>query len=296
MQFGLEPGDDVPDLSVDPEELVLSAMNPTDVTRSYFITVGHPIRTNDETTSLTRDCWTLVAVLGPRTIMDLCEIVLDDAFDDVGDGDDDDEGGGGELRISSDIKDLEAPCCNPAGSNAAGAGAGAGAGVLDGGAPLKSYPFPLRGGPFLCSQGFGGCFTHFYPGTQHAIDFECAVGTEVLAVGSGVVLEARDSNKESGIDVANLFRWNSVMLQLDDGVFVEYVHIQHGSCKVKEGDRVVAGQVLCESGDVGFCPTPHLHLQMHGSGAKDSPTIPFALEGPEGTEPYVATAGEWYPK
>lgn len=291
----------MPDLSVDPEELVLSAMNPTDITRSYFITVGHPIRTNTGRTSTTRECWTLVAVLAPRTIMDLCQIVLDDCTEEGGN---DEDGGGGELRISSDIKDLGIPCHHsvPGAAGAAGAADAAGSGGaappvdVANVTPTRSYPFPLRGGPFLCSQGFGGSFTHFYPGTQHAVDFECAVGTDVLAIGPGLILETRDDNTDTGIDVANLFRWNSVMLQLDDGAYVEYVHIRHASCKVKEGDRVVAGQVLCESGDVGFCPTPHLHLQMHGSGAKDSPTIPFALNGPPGAPSYIPIAGEWYPK
>jgi murein DD-endopeptidase MepM/ murein hydrolase activator NlpD len=243
--------------------------------------------------------------------MDLCEIVLDE--------EDEDDENAGELRISSDVKDVEpepapvpapapAPAPEPAvdsngGSSSGSAAVGAGVDGAAGGAAEavaisaagRIYPFPLRGGPFLCSQGFGGAFTHFYPGTQHAIDFECAVGTLVLAVGAGVVTETSEDNTETGIHVHNLFKWNSVMLHLDDGMFVEYVHIQHKSCRVKPGDRVVKGQVLCESGDVGFCPTPHLHLQMHGSGARDAPTVPFALEGPDGGPPYIPVAGIFYP-
>jgi murein DD-endopeptidase MepM/ murein hydrolase activator NlpD len=37
---------------------------------------------------------------------------------------------------------------------------------------------------------------------------------------------------------------------------------QTGSATVKVGDRVQEGQVICLSGDVGFCPTPHLHIQV----------------------------------
>ena len=34
-----------------------------------------------------------------------------------------------------------------------------------------TYAFPLGGaGPYLCSQGACGQFTHFYPATLHAID------------------------------------------------------------------------------------------------------------------------------
>ena len=56
-----------------------------------------------------------------------------------------------------------------------------------------------------------------------------------------------------GIAVANLFRWNSLLLQLDaravgsgggeeekidDDCFVEYVHVAAGSAVVKAGQRV----------------------------------------------------------
>lgn len=44
--------------------------------------------------------------------------------------------------------------------------------------------------------------------------------------------------------------------------YVDYVHIGAGSVLVKEGERVTQGQVLCRSGDVGFCPAPHLHIQV----------------------------------
>ena len=67
--------------------------------------------------------------------------------------------------------------------------------------------------PFRCSQGAGGAFTHFYPGTMHAVDLECPVGTPVLAVGDGVVAEVKHDSHSSGIHVANLFEWNSIMVQ-----------------------------------------------------------------------------------
>lgn len=85
------------------------------------------------------------------------------------------------------------------------------------------------------------------------------------------------------------------MLKLDDGNFVEYVHIEAGtnfstqsrdltpgSVELKEGDRVEEGQAVCRSGAVGFCPQPHLHIQMHASSADSAPTIPFAFRSPSG--------------
>jgi len=63
--------------------------------------------------------------------------------------------------------------------------------------------------------------------------------------------------------VQNLFQWNSVLVEMAGGVLVEYVHIKAHSARVKEGDKVLRGDVVCETGDVGFCPRPHLHIQMH---------------------------------
>ena len=52
---------------------------------------------------------------------------------------------------------------------------------------LYAFPLPQEGGPYLCSQGAGGHFTHGFAETLHALDLQCAVGTPVLAVGAGVV-------------------------------------------------------------------------------------------------------------
>ena len=128
--------------------------------------------------------------------------------------------------------------------------------------------------------------------TLYALDLQCAVGTPVLAIADGKVEKieqqrfgggapahrSQTTRRRSarrvqltrecifpGIHVTSLFKWNSIMLALADGRFAEYVHIRGGSAVVAVGQRVVAGQQLCESGDVGFCPTPHLHLQLHDS-------------------------------
>ena len=50
--------------------------------------------------------------------------------------------------------------------------------------------FPLQICPVLCTQGFNGELTHFQLGTYHAIDFACAIGTNILAVADAVVISA----------------------------------------------------------------------------------------------------------
>jgi biotin carboxyl carrier protein len=233
-----------------------------------------------------------------------------------------------------------------------------------------AFPFPLGGaGPFLCSQGACGCFTHFYSGTMHAIDLSCPVGTPVLAVGAGTIVEVKDSTNVSGIHASHLFEWNSIMLRVDEHdentktkkkrkngggggggggsevasslpasvmvagppsapsnqnqkssgvaapappaaylaakeeaeteqeaapIYVEYVHIASGSAVVKVGDVVRQGDLLCRSGDVGFCPTPHLHIQVHRDARQDAPTAPFCFFCKDQDTTYVPSAGRWY--
>ena len=114
----------------------------------------------------------------------------------------------------------------------------------------------------------------------------------------------------SGISVLNLYKWNSITLRLTDGAVAEYVHILHDSVQVSVGDAVSEGQLLCRSGQAGFCPTPHLHLQVHDSDAPDAPTVPFSFlkskgstsssqtETPQTCKSLAQTfrpqAGKWY--
>lgn len=65
---------------------------------------------------------------------------------------------------------------------------------------------------FMFQQGAGGSFTHFYPGTHHAVDLECPEGTPVLAMASGVAKEVRQANTAGGIHARGLFDWNSVRI------------------------------------------------------------------------------------
>ena len=163
-------------------------------------------------------------------------------------------------------------------------------------APSESYHFPLEAaaGPYLCTQGAGGLLSHYaHASTFYAVDFRCSVGTPVLALADGVVHALSLDEHEGNVHVSSLFKWNAVVLRLDDGAIVEYVHVARDSAEVRAGDRVRAGDVLCRSGAVGFCPEPHLHLELHLSDAKDAPSVPFCLRR-QGAPPAVPKAGEWW--
>lgn len=269
----------VPELSVDPETLLLSAINTSTRYKTFFISFPYtavgkrdqPLRKGQYVSENgdTRQITTLVLILEPHQVMDLCMIDYD---------------GTGELELSSDIKEL------PEGWNFS---------CLENKSdeePIGPYLFPIGGNKKVyCSQGVNGAFTHFYPQTRYAVDLACSIGTEILAVADGIVLEVNQSNVVSGIHVDNLFKWNSIMLQLDDGNFVEYVHIQTNSALVKKGDHVKEGQVICKAGNIGFCPSPHLHIQFHKSQELNAPTVPFTFKTPNSSgKPFCPLAGKLY--
>ena len=139
-----------------------------------------------------------------------------------------------------------------------------------------------------------------------------------MAVGAGTVVEVSQENTLTGVAVSNLFKWNSVMIQLDTegtnagagvgtdakgesgesssggDLFVEYVHIKAGSARVEVGDRVNLGDVVCESGGVGFSPEPHLHFTAFRSREPTAPTTRVKFHAAGGGAPYVPTAGTYY--
>lgn len=157
------------------------------------------------------------------------------------------------------------------------------------------FPLPSTSGPYLCTQGFGGYLTHFFAESYHAIDLRCTVGTLVLCGGDGVVKEVRQSHKCGGISCRNLQVWNSVSVLLTGcGVIVEYLHIAHGSACVAPGDAVRKGQVLCATGDIGFAPEPHIHIELHSADDPDGPSLPLRFASCSMAGSFVPVAGRWY--
>ena len=194
--LGLRPDEDPPDLSLDPEEALLSVVNTSrTLDKAFFITIYHPAVNGLEEdmafgTQRAGDgheapCITLVLVVRPRQIMDVCWLELPKGKKGKAKGKKKGKGGAGpgpQPQLRSIVNDV-LPHPDPRG--------------LDEGLVL---PFPLGGpGPFLCSQAAFGKFTHFYPNTLHAVDLQCPVGTPVLAVGDAVVVGVEQTETVGGI-------------------------------------------------------------------------------------------------
>ena len=256
--LGCEPLDsddeDMPDIMIDPGDGCFSFVNTSDVSKTFYATIGdcRKIVNSDacDILALNVQEWgikyvTFVALVHARSMLHLCTLV---DFQSV--------------SVASDIQDYLVTV-----------------------RPADCYSlecFPLLGTEFACTQSEGGLLTHFaHPSTFFAVDFRCPIGTEIVATFDGEVVEVRNDSEVTGVHVTNLFSWNSLMIKSTNSphVFAEYVHIRKDSVRVSVGTIVKAGEVICESGEAGFCPEPHLHFEVHREACPGSPSVPLLWKG-----------------
>lgn len=121
-------------------------------------------------------------------------------------------------------------------------------------------------------------------------------GQPVVAVADATVVAATDGFPDNrprtreGFTLARELTLESVggnvvILDLGDGRFAAYAHLEPGSVKVRAGDRVRRGQTLAAIGNSGDSRWPHLHFQVC-----DRPSL-LGSEGlPYVIDAYVETA------
>jgi hypothetical protein len=112
-------------------------------------------------------------------------------------------------------------------------------------------------------------------------------GAEVLAVADGRVSDLKDGlpenvgSNEQGTRAVTLdnIAGNYLILDLGQGRFALYAHLQPGSLRVKLGDKVTTGQVLARLGSSGNSDAPHLHFQlMDANSPLGAEGLPYELE------------------
>lgn len=117
-----------------------------------------------------------------------------------------------------------------------------------------------EGEAYRVMQGYNGNFSH---NGQNALDFDMPLGTSVISSRDGVVIKVVDIN-DKGCPEEECKKYNnSIIIYHNDGTFAEYAHIKQNGAKVKVGERINKGQVLAESGNVGWSSDPHLHFEVY---------------------------------
>jgi hypothetical protein len=111
-------------------------------------------------------------------------------------------------------------------------------------------------------------------------------GADVISAAAGTVVAVRDDMPEQtpnqlpvGIQQADDFLGNRVIVQLSPDVWAIYAHLQPGSVAVQVGDRVTTGQPLGRLGNSGNSFAPHLHFQLSdGPDVFSSVSLPFVFD------------------
>jgi murein DD-endopeptidase MepM/ murein hydrolase activator NlpD len=145
------------------------------------------------------------------------------------------------------------------------------------GAFLATDPNPLWSGAFErptqteTSGVFGSArvYNGVKKGQHLGLDFRASTGTPVHATSAGTVILARPL----------YFEGNCVMLDHGQGLLTIYMHLSE--FKVKEGEKVAAGQLIALSGGTGRSTGPHLHFAVRWRGEYLDPATLLQLHPPE---------------
>ena len=128
-------------------------------------------------------------------------------------------------------------------------------------------------------------------------------GAPIHAAADGVVVNLYDETDEQvpgadakGITMENI-GGNMLVVDIGDGAFAFYAHLQRGSLKVKLGDRVTTGQVIGLLGNTGNSTAPHLHFHiMDGPSPLDANGLPFVFTHFSSRGVLAAGSDDWIEK
>src|SRR5277367_5966335 len=150
---------------------------------------------------------------------------------------------------------------------------------------------PINGHAYI-SQRFAIDWAQIYPdrktykGNPSDNKNYRAYGAEIHAVTDGVVTQVGDGIPQNTPGAKSLavpipletVGGNHVIMEIGDGLFAFYAHMQPGSLRVKVGDKVTRGQVLGLLGNTGNSSEPHLHFQICSANSElGSEGLPYAF-------------------
>jgi hypothetical protein len=124
----------------------------------------------------------------------------------------------------------------------------------------------------------------FFAGDVSRLEDYPSYSAPIHSVADGVVVNLYDETDEQvpgrpaeGINLENV-GGNMVVVDIGNGAYAFYAHLQRGSLKVKLGDRVEEGQVLGLLGNTGNSTAPHLHFHlMDGPSPLNANGLPYVF-------------------
>lgn len=136
-----------------------------------------------------------------------------------------------------------------------------------------------------------------YRGPRERLDSYNIFGKEAIAVADATVASTTDGAPEgtpgqypTAIDPAAA-DGNAIILDLGQHRYAMYAHLQPGSIKVHQGDKVKTGQVLGLVGNTGNSLVPHLHFQlMDQPSSLPANGLPYEIDNFEVTAKGISTA------
>ena len=154
-----------------------------------------------------------------------------------------------------------------------------------------NYRAPFAAGAsYTVTQTYPDSATHRTRDSMHAVDIAMPVGTDVVAAREGVVFDVSSTNFKGGpdadayADLANLIR-----ILHDDGTYAVYAHLNWNSIRVRQGERVKAGQYIADSGNTGFSSGPHLHFAVQRNMGLRIDSLPITFRGSDADRVQPAT-------
>jgi murein DD-endopeptidase MepM/ murein hydrolase activator NlpD len=125
--------------------------------------------------------------------------------------------------------------------------------------PLLTSVFGTSTKPVVTDEYGYSRQTGSYQIAHKGTDFRASEGTRVRAMNTGEVRLVRNFT----------IYGNTIVIDHGLGVMSFYMHLS--SVNVKEGDRVVRGEIIGRSGSTGYAEHPHLHLTVRIDGVSIDP-------------------------
>ena len=120
------------------------------------------------------------------------------------------------------------------------------------------YDLPFKkGNSYKVIHGYSGILSLQ---NQDGVDFSMPEGTEIVAAREGLVIQIAEKNTQSCPQEECKNYNNYIIVMHSDKSFAYYGHIKYNGAKCKIGDKVKKGDVIAESGNVGWSSGPHLYF------------------------------------